>query len=95
MLYVELGTEHQVDSLFSYTKMIRNKENRVTRWIPKQMYSRYRELEKVAYSIRREEHLKIGLTDFELSTIDTRSAVWKRCSLPANLPKINVHTQIS
>ena len=77
MLYVELGTEHQVDSLFSYTKMIRNKENRVTRWIPKQMYSRYRELEKVAYSIRREEHLK------------------KRCSLPANLPKINVHTQIS
>ena len=40
VLYVELGSEYQAESLFSYTKLIKNKDHRVVRWFPKEMFSR-------------------------------------------------------
>ena len=52
--YVEFASDHDVDFIFSYTKRIVKKENRVTHWIPKQMYERCRAVEGIAYSIRQE-----------------------------------------
>ena len=47
VLYVEFGSEHEVEKLLSYTKVMK-KDNRVTRWIPKQMYHRYSAIESFA-----------------------------------------------
>ena len=72
VLYVEFGSDHEVDNIFSYTRRIVNNENKLTHWIPKQMYARFRAVEGLAYSIRQEEKLKtrvkIGIKDFLLST---------------------------
>ena len=93
VLYVELGSEHQVDSLFSYTKGMK-KDNRVVRWIPKQMFARFKAIGHYEYNLRNEEHVKtrvkIGKFDFELSTREPSSSVWKRRSLPYNLPDIEI-----
>ena len=35
VLYVEFGSDHEVDTIFSYTKNMAKKECRVIRWIPK------------------------------------------------------------
>ena len=48
VLYVEFGSEYQVDKLFRYTKGMK-KDHRIVRWYPKQMYDRYRAVESVAY----------------------------------------------
>ena len=94
VLYVEFSSEYQVNSLYSYTKVMK-KDNRLMRWVPKQMYERFSEVESYAYSIRKEEHLKtrvkIGQCDFELSTREPSSSVWKKRQLPANLPEIEVN----
>ena len=94
VLYVEFGSEYQVNSLYSYTKVMRN-DNRLMRWVPKQMYDRFSAAESYAYKIRKEEHLKtrvkIGQYDFELSTRDPSSSVWKKRQLPVDLPQIEVN----
>ena len=91
--YVEFASDHDVDFIFSYTKRIVKKENRVTHWIPKQMYERYRAVEGIAFSIRQEERLKtrvkIGRYDFLLITREPSSSVWHHRKLPSNLPKMD------
>ena len=73
---MEFGSEHEVDSVFTHTRRIVNKEN----WIPKQMYGRYRAVEELAYNIRKEEGLKtrvkIGRSDFLLSTRNPNTSIW-------------------
>ena len=80
VLYVEFGSEHEVDSVFTHTRRIVNKENKITHWIPKQMYGRYRAVEELAYNIRKEEGLKtrvkIGRSDFLLSTRNPNTSIW-------------------
>ena len=102
VLYVELGSEFQADSIFSYTKVMKG-DNRVVRWFPKEMFARYNALEKVAFNIRdrREENkiktkVKIGQCDLELFTrdpLETNSQTWKRHPLPKDLPKIEINLQ--
>ena len=99
VLYVELGNEYQVDSLFSYTRMMVKKDHRVTRWIPRKMYQRFSALQTVAYNMRKKDgvktRVKIGHCDLELSIREQGSSFWKRCQLPENLPRIDVNVDTS
>ena len=71
-LYVELGSEFEVDSLYSYTKNINKRDHRMFPYIPKQMYRWYRGAESFMFSLRQEEgvkkKVKIGKEDLCLST---------------------------
>ena len=99
VLYVELGNEYQVDSLFSYTREMVKKDHRVTRWIPRKMYQRFSALQTVAYNMRKNDGVKtrvrIGHCDLELSIREQGSSFWKRCPLPENLPRIDVNVMSS
>lgn len=98
-MYVEYGSDHEVDTIFSYTKNMAKKECRVIRWIPKQMYDRFRAVESLAYNLRQEAGLKtrvkIGRDDLVLSTRDPKSSIWSNRVLPSNLPEINVEQSTS
>ena len=92
VLYIELDSEYQVDSLFSYTRVMEKKDHRVLRWIPKKMYQRFSALQTVAYNMRKNDgvktRVKVGQSDFELSIRQQGSSFWQRCQLPTHLPKI-------
>ena len=47
VLYVEFGNKFEVDTIFSYTKNMINKDHRVIHCIPKQMYERFRAVESL------------------------------------------------
>ena len=68
------------------------KDHRVIHWIPKQIYARFRAVESLAFTIRKEEGLKtrvkIGKTDFLLRTRDPNSPVWSTRQLPSSFPEI-------
>ena len=93
VLYVEFGSEFEADTIFRYTRNMVRKDHRVINWIPKQMYDRFRAVESLAYTIRKEEGLKtrvkIGRTDFKLLTRDPTSSLWVSRTLPSNLPGID------
>ena len=92
VLYVEFGSDYEVDSIFSLTKNMVKRDHRVIRWIPKQMYARFRAVESLAYSFRQEEGLKtrvkIGRSDLMLSTRHPQSSIWVNRVLPSNFPPI-------
>ena len=93
VLYVEFGSEYQVDQLFSYTKGMK-KDHRIVRWYPKQMYDRYRAVETIAYHLRKsmqhKTRVRIGLDDIELSSRESGSTFWRKQSLPNNLPNFDL-----
>ena len=95
VLYVEFSDSSEVDKIFSYTKNLTKRDHRVTHWIPKQMYERYRGVESLAFSIRKDEGLKtrvkIGKTDFILRTRTPTSQLWSTRQLPGSIPKIDLH----
>ena len=97
-LYVEFGSEHDVNKVFGYTKVMVKQDHRVVDWYPKQIFDRYRALETIAYEMRLEmkrrniklrTRVKVGLYDLELSTKLPNSTVWRTQYLPDNLPKID------
>ena len=94
VLYVEFGSESQVDKVMACTRVLVKKDHRVVRWFPKQMYDRYRAVESLAYNMRKnlnhKTRVKIGKCDIELSSRETGSIYWKRHLLPNNLPEINM-----
>ena len=47
VLYVEFGSEYQVDRLMAHTREIVKQDHRVVRWFPKQMYERYGAVESI------------------------------------------------
>ena len=53
VLYVEFGSECEVDKIFSYTRGMVKQDHRIVRWYPRQMYDRYRAVESIAYDIRK------------------------------------------
>ena len=53
-LYVEFGSESEVDRLFRHTRVICKADHRLVRWIPKEFYERFRALESMAYSLRQD-----------------------------------------
>ena len=92
VLYVEFGSDYEVDSIFSLTTNMVKRDHRVIRWIPKQMYERFRAVESLAYSFRQEDGLKtrvkIGRSDLMLSTRHPQSSIWVNRVLPSNFPPI-------
>jgi hypothetical protein len=94
VLYVEFGSDYQVDMVFSHTRNMVKQDHRVVRWYPRQMYERYRAVESIAYDLRRrlklKTRVKIGRNDIELNTRETASTVWRRHVLPDSLPKFEM-----
>ena len=94
VLYVELGSDRQVDMVMSHTRYMVKQDHRVLRWYPRQMYDRYRAVESMAYDIRKnlkqKTRVKIGRDDIELSTREADSTVWRWQVLPASLPRFEM-----
>ena len=94
VLYVELGSDYQVDMVMSHTRYMVKHDHRVVRWYPRQMYSRYRAVEAIAYDIRKnlkhKTRVKVGRDDIELSTREADSTVWRRQVLPSSLPEFEM-----
>ena len=51
-LYMEFGSEFEVDKLFGYTRVMIKQDHRVVRWYPKQIFDRYMAVDKIAYEMR-------------------------------------------
>ena len=94
VLYVEFGSDPEVDMVMSHTRHMVKQDHRVLRWYPKQMYVRYRAVETIAYEIRKNHkyktRVKIGRDDIELSVKDPASTVRKRHLLPDSLPEFEM-----
>ena len=94
ILYVELGSDHEVDTIFRHTRNMVNKDHRVIPWVPRQMYDRFRAVESIAYAFRRNQNhktrVKVGRDDLELCTREPGSSIWKKQELPENLPKFEI-----
>ena len=97
-LYVEFSSESEVDQLFRHTKVISKADHRLTRWIPKELYSRFRALESMAYKFRQDmraqgskvrTRVKVGRSDLEFS-VKLPNAGWKAEPLPEGLPDIDL-----
>ena len=52
ILYVEFGSEEEVETIFSHTRNMVRRDHRVMPWVPRQMYARFRAIESLAYTIR-------------------------------------------
>ena len=94
VLYVEFGSEYQVDMLMNHTRSMVKQDHRVIRWFPKQIYQRYRAVESLAFNIRkslnRKTRVKLGKNDVELSVKEPGSSFWKKQVLPDHLPEIDM-----
>ena len=94
-LYVELGSEKEVDHLYTYTRHINKQDHRVFPYIPKELYRRYRAAESYMYTVRHEKKVKtkvrIGAEDFILSTKAPGCSYWRMCPLPSDLPSIDLN----
>ena len=82
-LYIELGSEQEVDTIYSYTRNIMKRDHRVFPYLPKEMYRRYRAAESFLFNVRHEEKLKtkvkIGQKDLILLTKVPGSLYWRKC----------------
>ena len=97
-LYVEFGSEFEVDKLFKYTRVINKADHRLVRWIPKELYERFRALDSFAYRLRMDiksqggklkTRIKVGRDDLELS-LKYPNSVWKSEPLPGGLPEVDL-----
>ena len=57
-LYVELGSDKEVDTVYSHTRRINMQDHRVFPYIPKELYRRYRAAESYMYTVRHENKVK-------------------------------------
>ena len=94
-LFVEFGSEYQVDKVFQHTKYMTKDDHRVSHWFPVQMKERRQAIEKMAFEIReagRERkvrtRVRVGREDIELST-KFPTGKWRRELLPADLPAVD------
>ena len=101
-VYLELETEEQVDWIMSHTRWIPAGEKgqvqtKVTKYIPRQLYSRWNALQGRAFSIRKESNWTVqtkighGKDDFYLQTRVKGEREWgDKQELPADLPKVEL-----
>ena len=96
-LYVEFGSEYDVDKMFGFTKVM-TKEHRVVRWYPKEMYDRFEALDKITYNMREDmkakgvklkTRVRVIRNDLELST-KMPDSNWRVQPLPNGLPRIDL-----
>ena len=95
-LYVEFGSEYQVDKVFQHTKYMRKQDHRVIHWFPREMKERREALEKIAFEIRDADRvnktrtrIKVGREDLELA-VKVPGGRWTRQTLPDDLPSIDL-----
>ena len=98
-LYVEFENEFDVDKMFRYTRIMCKPDHRLKRWIPKELFERYRTLEYITYTrresmkdkgIKLKTRVKVGRDDLDLSVKFPNSG-WKSEPLPHGLPDIDIH----
>ena len=93
-MYVELGSDKEVDTVYSHTRRINRQDHRVFPYIPKELYRRYRAAESHMYEVRHEKKVKtkvrIGFEDLVLATKAAGSSYWRMCPLPRNLPAVDL-----
>ena len=96
-LWVEFGSEYQVDKVFQHTRYMTKKDHRVLHWFPAEMQERRDAVEKIAFDIREDgrvhktgirTRLRVGRDDIELST-KLAGGKWRRELLPHDLPAID------
>ena len=94
-LFVEFGSEFQVDKVFQHTKYMVKSDHRVLHWFPVQMKERRAAIEKIAFEIREagrvdkiRTRVRVGREDIQLST-KLPNEKWKRELLPPDLPEID------
>ena len=97
-LYVEFGSEYEVDKMFGYTKVMIKQDHRVVRVYPKELFERFQALDHIAFDMREEMKLKsvklktrvtVGKNDLEFST-KMPDSNWRLQPLPGGLPKIDL-----
>ena len=97
-LYIEFENEIEVDKMFRYTRVMCKPDHRLVRYIPKELYERFRSLDFITYT-RREDmkakglklktRVKIGRKDLDLS-VKLPNSGWKSEPLPHGLPDIDL-----
>ena len=99
VLYVEFESEKEVDLIFNHTSSIMRPDHRVIRWIPRQMFERFKAIQSLAFKIRKEEGLKtrvkIDHVDFQLSVRAQTSSRWCCRKLPNELPEFDLEQNSS
>ena len=65
VLFVELGSDHQVDMVMSHTRYMFKQDHRVVRYYPKQMYERYRAKNQILKT-----RIRVGRDYIELYTLE-------------------------
>ena len=94
VLYVEFESEREVDLIFNHTSSMTRPDHRVIRWIPRQMFVRFKAIQALPYKIRKEEGLKtrvkIDHVDFQLSVRAQTSSRWCYRKLPDELPEFDL-----
>ena len=97
-LYVEFGTEYEVNLIYKHTRVMVKKDHDVVRWYPKELYDRFQALDSISYKMREEMKEKrirlrtrvtVGRNDLELST-KMADGRWRRQALPDGLPRIDL-----
>ena len=96
---MEFDKEKDVDYIFNHTSSMMRPDHRVMRWIPRQMFERFKAMQGVAYKIRKEEGLKtrvkIGQKDFQLSVRAPTSSRWCVRNVPSSLPEVELYQDSS
>ena len=100
-LYVEFGSEYEVDRVFRHIRVMVKKDHKVVRWFPKELYERFQALDSTAYAMREEMKEKgvmlrtkviVGKDDLEFST-KLENGRWRFEPLPKGLPKIDLEAR--
>ena len=96
-LFVEFGSEFQVDKIFNYTRNIVKSDHRIVHWFPFEMKERRYAVEKIAFELREvgrtlktRTRVKVGRNDIELWS-KTPGGKWKKFTLPSDLPVIDLN----
>ena len=102
-LYVTFMHEESVSKIYRKTRCMR-KESRILNYIPRQFYSRFRDVSEFEYNLREQEkcqttnttkiqtRVKMGFNDLELYKRERGEVRWQKVKLPDNLSKIDMST---
>ena len=100
-LYVEFGSEYEVDMIFKHTRVMVKQDHNVVRWYPKELFNRFQALDSVAYTMREEmkengvklkTKVTVGRCDLEFR-IKFPNGKWKAEPLPFGLPEIDLEAR--
>ena len=100
-LYVEFGSEQEVNKIYQHTRVMVKEDHKVVRWYPKELFERFQALDSFCYKMREEMRSKgaklrtkvvVAKDDLELST-RLPNERWKIQALPSGLPKIDLNAR--